>query len=161
MRSYEAASPVTPWASTLWQRTRADSPLGRRLNIAPVVSPKFPFMGEVLGLGSCDKDYLYAAMDCLRARQERIEDVLAARRLARGTLVPYDVSSATAEGRTCPLGAIGHPKGRGPRSAADCLRAAELPDGIPVAIEVFAGSTGDRRPSRARWTRSRTGSSGA
>ncbi len=33
-----------------------------------------------------------------------------ARHLVGGTLVPYDVSSAAFEGRTCPLGAIGHPK---------------------------------------------------
>jgi hypothetical protein len=66
--------------------------------------------GEVLGLDGCDEDDLYAAMDRLAARQERIEDALAARHLAGGTLVLYDVSSAAFEGRTCPLGAIGHPK---------------------------------------------------
>ena len=49
-------------------------------------------------------------MDYLQARQDAIEDALAARHLAGGTLVLYDVSSAAFEGRTCPLGAIGHPK---------------------------------------------------
>ena len=67
-------------------------------------------LGEVLGAGCCDEDDLYEAMDYLHARQERIEDALAARHLAGGTLVLYDVSSAAFEGRTCPLGAIGHPK---------------------------------------------------
>src|SRR6266581_3159507 len=67
-------------------------------------------LGEVLGLGSCDEDDLYAAMDYLQERQEKIQDALAARHLAGGTLVLYDVSSAAFEGRTCPLGAIGHPK---------------------------------------------------
>ena len=43
-------------------------------------------LGEVLHLESCDEDDLYAAMDWLRARQERIEDALAARHLAGGTL---------------------------------------------------------------------------
>ena len=49
-------------------------------------------------------------MDYLHARQDAIQDALAARHLAGGTLVLYDVSSAAFEGRTCPLGAIGHPK---------------------------------------------------
>ena len=67
-------------------------------------------LGEILHLGGCDEDDLYAAMDWLAARQQRIEDALAARHLAGGTLVLYDVSSAAFEGRTCPLGAAGHPK---------------------------------------------------
>ena len=67
-------------------------------------------LGEVLHLGSCDEDDLYAAMDYLHDRQEQIQDTLAARHLGGGTLVLYDVSSAAFEGRTCPLGAIGHPK---------------------------------------------------
>jgi hypothetical protein len=100
-------------------------------------------LGEVLGLGGCDEDDLYAAMDWLAARQDRIEDALAARHLAGGTLVLYDVSSAAFEGRTCPLGAIGHPKDgvRGRLQIVYGLLTSK--DGIPVAIEVFAGNTGD------------------
>jgi hypothetical protein len=99
-------------------------------------------LGEVLGLGSCDEDDLYAAMDYLQARQQRIEDALAARHLAGGTLVLYDVSSAAFEGRTCPLGAIGHPKD-GVRGRLQIVYGLlTSPDGIPVAIEVFAGNTG-------------------
>src|SRR5229473_3894882 len=99
--------------------------------------------GEVLGLGACDEDDLYAAMDWLRARQERIEDALAARHLAGGTLVLYDVSSAAFEGRTCPLGAVGHPKDgvRGRLQIVYGLLTSK--EGVPVAIEVFAGNTGD------------------
>ena len=80
-------------------------------------------LGEVFGLGSCDEDDLYAAMDWLAARQDEIQDALAARHLAGGTLVLYDVSSAAFEGRTCPLGAIGHPKTgctAGCRSSTGC-----------------------------------------
>jgi hypothetical protein len=93
--------------------------------------------------GSCDEDDLYAAMDWLAARQQTIEDALAARHLAGGTLVLYDVSSAAFEGRTCPLGAIGHPKDgvRGRLQIVYGLLTSK--DGIPVAIEVFAGNTGD------------------
>ena len=100
-------------------------------------------LGEVLGVGCCDEDDLYAAMDYLRARQERIEDALAARHLAGGTLVLYDVSSAAFEGRTCPLGAVGHPKD-GVRGRLQIVYGLlTSPGGIPVAIEVFAGNTGD------------------
>ena len=100
-------------------------------------------LGEVLGAGCCDEDDLYEAMDWLAARQQRIEDALAARHLAGGTLVLYDVSSAAFEGRTCPLGAIGHPKD-GVRGRLQIVYGLlTSPDGIPVAIEVFAGNTGD------------------
>ena len=100
-------------------------------------------LGEVLGVGSCDEDDLYAAMDYLHARQQKIEDALAARHLAGGTLVLYDVSSAAFEGRTCPLGAIGHPKDgvRGRLQIVYGLLTSK--DGAPVAIEVFKGNTGD------------------
>jgi hypothetical protein len=100
-------------------------------------------LGEVLGVGGCDEDDLYAAMDWLAARQQRIEDALAARHLAGGTLVLYDVSSAAFEGRTCPLGAIGHPKDgvRGRLQIVYGLLTSK--EGIPVAIEVFNGNTGD------------------
>jgi hypothetical protein len=100
-------------------------------------------LGEVLGLGSCDEDDLYAAMDYLHGRQDAIQDALAARHLAGGTLVLYDVSSAAFEGRTCPLGAIGHPKD-GVRGRLQIVYGLlTSPEGIPVAIEVFAGNTGD------------------
>ena len=100
-------------------------------------------LGEVLHLGACDEDDLYAAMDYLHARQDTIQDALAARHLAGGTLVLYDVSSAAFEGRTCPLGAIGHPKDgvRGRLQIVYGLLTSK--DGIPVAIEVFNGNTGD------------------
>ena len=55
--------------------------------------------------------------------RSKIQDALAARHLAGGTLVLYDVSSAAFEGRTCPLGAIGHPKDgvrAGCRSSTGC-----------------------------------------
>jgi hypothetical protein len=107
-------------------------------------------LGEVLGLGGCDEDDLYGAMDWLAGRQEKIEDALAARHLAGGTLVLYDVSSAAFEGRTCPLGAIGHPKDgvRGRLQIVYGLLTSK--DGVPVAIEVFGGSTGDPKTVAAQ-----------
>src|SRR5215471_7561182 len=110
-------------------------------------------LGQVLHLGSCDEDDLYQAMDYLQARQDTIQDALAARHLAGGTLVLYDVSSAAFEGRTCPLGAIGHPKDgvRGRLQIVYGLLTSS--EGIPVAVEVFAGHTGDPATVAAQVTR--------
>jgi hypothetical protein len=110
-------------------------------------------LGEVLGVGGCDEDDLYAAMDWLAARQDTIQGALAAKHLAGGTPVLYDVSSAAFEGRTCPLGAIGHPKDgvRGRLQIVYGLLTSK--DGIPVAIEVFKGNTGDPATVAAQVTK--------
>ena len=100
-------------------------------------------LGEVCSVARCDEDDLYAAMDWLIDRQEGIEQRLAARHLQASTLVLYDVSSAAFEGKTCPLGAIGHARDgvKGRRQIVyGLLTTAE---GIPVAIETFAGNTAD------------------
>jgi hypothetical protein len=100
-------------------------------------------LGEVLSLTGADEDDLYAAMDWLRPRQAAIEDALAARHLKDGTLVLYDVSSAAFEGRTCPLGALGHPKDGVHGRLQIVYGLLTTKEGIPVAIEVFKGNTGD------------------
>jgi hypothetical protein len=110
-------------------------------------------LGEVLHLGSCDEDDLYAAMDYLHGRQEAIQDTLAARHLAGGTLVLYDVSSAAFEGRTFPLGAIGHPKDGVHGRLQIVYGLLTSPEGIPVAIEVFKGNTGDPATVAAQVTK--------
>ncbi len=100
-------------------------------------------LGAVLGLEACDEDDLYAAMDWLLPRQEAIEDALAARHLTNGMLVLYDVSSAAFEGRTCPLGQIGHARD-GVRGRLQVIYGVlATAEGIPVAVQVFKGSTGD------------------
>jgi transposase len=100
-------------------------------------------LGQVLGVAGCDEDDLYAAMDWVLARKDSIESSLAARYLVHGTLVLYDVSSAAFEGRTCPLGAIGHPRDgvKGRLQIVYGLLCTTA--GIPIAIEVFTGNTGD------------------
>jgi len=100
-------------------------------------------LGAVLGLEACDEDDLYAAMDWLLPAQQAIEDTLASRHLAGGTLVLYDVSSAAFEGRTCPLGEIGHARD-GVRGRLQIVYGVlTSAEGIPVAVEVFKGATGD------------------
>ncbi|MCP3882564.1 MAG: transposase, partial [Sulfitobacter sp.] len=63
---------------------------------------------QMLALGGSDEDDLYAAMDWLLERQERIEARLAKRHLREDALVLYDLSSSYFEGSNCPLGALGH-----------------------------------------------------
>jgi hypothetical protein len=100
-------------------------------------------LGSLLGLEACDEDDLYEAMDWLLPRQEGSEDALAARHLRGGTLVLYDVSSAAFEGRTCPLGQIGHARD-GVRGRLQIVYGVLTTiAGIPVAAEVFKGATGD------------------
>ena len=110
-------------------------------------------LGEVLGVTGCDEDDLYAAMDWALARKDAIESQLAARHLAEGTLVLYDVSSAAFEGRTCPLGKIGHARDgvKGRLQIVYGLLATTA--GIPVAIEVFEGNTADPKTLTAQITK--------
>jgi Transposase DDE domain len=100
-------------------------------------------LGAVLGVSGCDADDLYAAMDWVFERKESIENDLAARHLSNGTLVLYDVSSAAFEGRTCPLGKIGHARDgvKGRLQIVYGLLCSTA--GVPIAIEVFDGNTAD------------------
>src|SRR5256885_40586 len=84
------------------------------------------------------------------AKGEALSRALEGLPLAGGTLVLYDVSSAAFEGRTCPLGAIGHPKDgvRGRLQIVYGLLTSK--DGVPVAIEVFKGNTGDPKTVAAQ-----------
>ena len=107
-------------------------------------------LGAVLGVSGCDEDDLYAAMDWALARKERIEDALAARHLANGTLVLYDVSSAAFEGRHCPLGAIGHPRDGVKGRLQIVYGLLCTTDGVPVAVEVFEGNTADPKTLAAQ-----------
>ena len=107
-------------------------------------------LGQMLDVSGCDEDDLYAAMDWVLARKDGIETALAARHLANGTLVLYDVSSAAFEGHTCPLGAIGHARDgvKGRRQIVYGLLCS--PKGAPVAIEVFEGNTADPKTLKAQ-----------
>ena len=100
-------------------------------------------LGVVLGVAGCDEDDLYEAMDWALERKDGIETQLAARHLANGTLVLYDVSSAAFEGRTCPLGAIGHARDGVKGRLQIVYGLLCSPAGVPVAIEVFDGNTAD------------------
>jgi hypothetical protein len=96
-----------------------------------------------LSVERADTDDLYAAMDWLLARQERIEGRLARRHLRDGELVLYDVSSSYFEGRTCPLAELGYSRDgkRGTPQVVFGLLCDRR--GRPVATEAFKGSLHD------------------
>lgn len=98
---------------------------------------------RTLALGGTDEDDLYAAMDWLLDRQERIEATLAKRHLSEDALVLYDLSSSYFEGSTCPLGALGH--NRDGKKGKLQVNYGLLTDdrGCPVAVSVFKGNTVD------------------
>jgi hypothetical protein len=100
-------------------------------------------LAEVLDLGAADEDELYAAMDGLLPRQARIEAALAKRHLAEGPLVLYDVTSVYFEGRHCPLARRGHDRDQKKGKLQIVVGLLCDAEGCPVAVEVFAGNTGD------------------
>src|SRR2546425_7065212 len=116
-------------------------------------------LAEELELGEVDADELYAALDWLGERQERIEARLARRHLGEGSHVIYDVSSSYFEGRTCPLLALGYSRD-GRRGMLQIIYGL-LGDseGRPVAIEVFPGGLHDDKtlPAQIAKLRARFG----
>src|ERR1700687_5199077 len=107
-------------------------------------------LGAVLRVGGADEDDLYAAMDWVLARKDTIENALAARPLANGTLVLYDVSPAAFEGRSYPRGAIGHARDGVKGRLQIVYGLLCTTDGVPVAIEVFEGNTADPKTLAAQ-----------
>jgi transposase len=104
-------------------------------------------VAEVLGLGAFDEDDLYAALDNLAARQEKIEKALYRRYVARRGQPPrlflYDVTSSYLEGEKNALGAYGYNRDgkRGKLQIVIGLLADEA--GEPRAVRVFAGNRND------------------
>jgi transposase len=104
-------------------------------------------VSEVLSLTSFDEDELYAALDDLCARQEKIEQVLYRRYLRRCGETPrlflYDVTSSYFEGERNELGEFGYNRD-GKRGKLQIVIGL-LTDaaGEPLAVRVFAGNTSD------------------
>jgi transposase len=116
-------APHTKLATTRWWHTTT---LAKDFSVADAV-----------------EDELYAAMDWLLSRQERIEKKLAARHLAEDSLVLYDLSSSYFEGRTCPLAQRGY--NRDGKKGKLQVNYGLLTDdrGCPVAVSVHEGNTAD------------------
>jgi hypothetical protein len=100
-------------------------------------------LGEVLGLGAVAEREAYEALDWLLEQQPRIESGLARRHLEDGMLVLYDVSSSYLEGRKCALARFGYSRDHRRDRPQIVYGVLCNRDGLPVAVEVFAGDTGD------------------
>jgi hypothetical protein len=100
-------------------------------------------LGQDLGVAAATTDEVYQAMDWLLARQPAIERALARRHLVPGGLAYYDLSSSYVEGRHCELAVRGY--SRDQKVGKDQIEYGLLtdPEGRPVAVQVFAGNTGD------------------
>ena len=107
-------------------------------------------LGAWLAPEDVDEDQLYAAMDWLRARQARMEDQLAQRHLAEGSLVLYDLTSTYFEGRKCPLAAWGHSRDERSGNPQIVFGLLTNQEGCPVAVEVFEGNTADPKTVAAQ-----------
>jgi hypothetical protein len=100
-------------------------------------------LGQTLGVAEATDDALYAALDWLLARQARIEERLAKRYLQPGGVVLYDLTSVYMEGEHCPLAKRGYSRDGKPGNAQIEFGLLTNAAGVPVAIEAFAGNTGD------------------
>jgi len=100
-------------------------------------------LSRVLELGDLDEQELYTALDWLGEQQGRIEQGLARRHLKDGMLVLYDVTSSYFEGRTCPLAEFGHNRDGKSGKLQIVYGLLCTGEGLPVAVEVFEGNTGD------------------
>lgn len=113
-------------------------------------------LGRVLGVGQCSADDLYRALDWLHEAQPAIERRLARQHLAGSTLVLYDLTSTWLTGRCCKLAARGHSrdgKRDDPQIVFGLICSTQ---GCPIAVEVFAGNTGDPATVAAQVTKLRT-----
>ena len=98
---------------------------------------------EILDVHDADEDDLYDAMDWLLERQSRIENKLAGRHLKNDALALYDLTSSYFEGQTCPLAALGHNRDGKKGKLQVNYGLLTNRKGIPVAVSVFEGNTGD------------------
>lgn len=91
-------------------------------------------------------DYeLYEAMDWLFKRKGDIEKRLAARHLAEGSLILYDLTSVYFEGNKCPLTRIGYSRDGKRGTPQIMIGLLTNKDGIPVSTEVFEGNVLDHQ----------------
>jgi hypothetical protein len=112
-------------------------------------------LASELSVEGASEDELYRALDWLSERQPKIEQRLAARHLAAGTLVLYDVSSSYFEGRACPLAQRGYSRDRRRGSLQVVYGLLCSPEGRPVAVEAFRGAIHDDATLPAQITKLR------
>jgi hypothetical protein len=104
-------------------------------------------LGADLGVDGATTDDVYAAVDWLEGRQDAIEAKLARRHLAPeanpSRMALFDLSSSWMEGRCCPPAARGYSRDGKKGKLQIEYGLLTDPEGRPVAVRVFGGSTGD------------------
>ncbi|MBC7992618.1 MAG: IS1634 family transposase [Rhizobacter sp.] len=100
-------------------------------------------LAEDFGVTDADEDDLYAAMDWLLARQDRVQKKLAARHLSAGSMVLYDLSSSYFEGSCCPLAKLGYSRDGKPGLLQVNYGLLTDARGCPVAVSVYEGNVAD------------------
>jgi Transposase DDE domain len=104
-------------------------------------------LGVDLQVADASTEEIYAAMDWLIGRQDRIEKKLAAKHLAESVnprrMALFDLTSSWVTGRCCELAARGY--SRDGKKGCEQIEYGVLtdPDGRPVAVRVLAGNTDD------------------
>ena len=98
---------------------------------------------EELDIGDADEDDLYATMDWLYQRQNRIEKKLAGKHLRDGAQVLYDVTSSYYEGHTCVLAQFGHNRDRKKGKPIIVYGMMTDVEGRPISVQVYKGNTAD------------------
>jgi Transposase DDE domain len=104
-------------------------------------------LGADLSVADASTDDIYAAMDWLEHRQDAIEAGLARRHLGPqanpSRMALFDLSSSWLEGTHCPLAARGYSRDGKKGKLQIEYGLLTDPEGRPVAVRVFPGSTGD------------------
>ena len=100
-------------------------------------------LAETFAVEDADEQELYAAMDWLLERQQRIQNRLATRHLKGDCVALYDLSSSYYEGTTCTLARRGYSRD-GKRGTLQ-VNYGLLTDarGCPTAVSVYEGDTAD------------------
>lgn len=111
--------------------------------LAAVRSWKSSTLAGELGVEDADVDELYAALDWLLARQDRIEKALARRHLREAGPAFYDATSSYYEGRTCLLARFGYSRDGKRGRPVIVYGVITGPEGRPVSVTVYPGGTGD------------------
>ena len=100
-------------------------------------------LAALLDLHDTPVDDLYDTLDWLADRQPWIERKLAKRHLEEDSLALYDVSSSYFEGSRCPLAQRGYSRDHRADRPQIVYGLLCNPEGCPVAVQCFAGNTGD------------------
>ncbi|MGC9260434.1 MAG: IS1634 family transposase [Phycisphaerae bacterium] len=100
-------------------------------------------LGSELGVLDVEPDELYASLDWLLHRQNRIEKKLAEIHLVEGGSVLYDLSSSYYCGEHCELAKFGHSRDGKKGWPIIVYGLLANKQGCPVAVQVYAGHTAD------------------